>query len=125
MRACDSPTPRFGGKYCSGNQQRFQVCELAPCSTFRNSVIYLYTLLGCCLSVCIQLTSTQLNRSGPNFVWYLTFLYGMIIDAQNNNNLCPKVLNFCKFLKMHAQILLNLRTLFLITILFCTKRRCS
>ncbi|XP_023331390.1 A disintegrin and metalloproteinase with thrombospondin motifs 12 [Eurytemora carolleeae] len=35
-RACDSPTPRFGGKYCSGNQQRFQVCELAPCSTFRS-----------------------------------------------------------------------------------------
>ena len=52
--------------------------------------IYIYTLhvfLSVCLSVCIQLMSKRLNRSGPNFVWDLTWPQGRFMDDRIFKNL--------------------------------------
>ena len=48
------------------------------------------------------------------------------MDAQNYKNLCPKVFDFYRILKMQCakKILLNLE-LFFDIVLYCTKRRCS
>ena len=59
---------------------------------------HLYIYLAC-LFVCIQLISKRLNRSGPNFVWDLTWPQGRFMNDQNFKNLCLKVFIFEKFWK--------------------------
>ena len=68
--------------------------------------IYLYTLLFCCLFVSKKM-SKQLNRSGPNFVWDLTFPRERFMDAQNFLKLLLKFLIFEKILKIHENINVN------------------
>ena len=54
--------------------------------------IYVYIL---CLSFCPFVSNKRLNRSGPNFVWDLTWPQGRFIDAKNYKKLFPKVFDFC------------------------------
>ena len=46
------------------------------------------------------------------------------VKVQNNKNLSPQILDFCKILKIHEKIFLYLQTFSVIT-LYCTKSRCS
>ena len=48
----------------------------------------------------------------------------MLYHLQNYKNVCPKVINFCKFFKMREKKLCCTLT-FLFVILYCTQRRCS
>ena len=48
----------------------------------------------------------------------------MLYHLQNYKNVCPKVINFCKFFKMREKKLCCPLT-FLFVILYCTQRRCS
>uniref|UniRef100_A0A8D0L0W6 ADAM metallopeptidase with thrombospondin type 1 motif 7 n=1 Tax=Sphenodon punctatus TaxID=8508 RepID=A0A8D0L0W6_SPHPU len=36
-RQCNSPTPKYGGKYCLGERKRFRICNMKPCSTEKPS----------------------------------------------------------------------------------------
>ena len=48
------------------------------------------------LSVCIQLTSKRLNRSGPHFLWHLAWPQGRFMDDQFFKNL-PQSKFYFKF----------------------------
>ena len=79
--------------------QHKQYLGLRPVSKFLNkckkgffilsgSVCFLFVCLFVCLSVrlylvCFQSTSKRLNRSGPSFVWDLTWPQEGCMDAQN------------------------------------------
>ena len=66
--------------------------------------------------------SKRLNRTGPNIVWDITGPQGRFMDAQNYKNLCPKVFDFVKILKMRKTDIIYFFNLLII--LYCTKRRC-
>ncbi|XP_062998833.1 A disintegrin and metalloproteinase with thrombospondin motifs 7 [Elgaria multicarinata webbii] len=36
-RQCDSPSPKYGGKFCLGERKRFRVCSRQPCPTDKPS----------------------------------------------------------------------------------------
>ena len=74
-------------------------------------------------NVCIQQTSKLLKRSGPNFVWYLTWPQGRYMEAQSSKKV-PEVFFFFNC-DTKYKILWNPRTFFLCAIvLYCSQKRC-
>ena len=76
-------------------------------------IIFIYYLLAW-FSVCIQLTSKRLNRSGPDFLWDLTWTKGKVYGKAN--------FRFCLFTKLDFWKFFNPRNFFLT---MYTKRKCS
>ena len=68
--------------------------------------IYIYTLLFC-LFVCNHQTSKRLNRSGPNFVWNLTWPQGRFMGNQNFKKLASNKIRFSLDFKKSTKFFLN------------------
>ena len=47
------------------------------------------------------------------------------MDAQNYKNVCPKVIDFCKFLKLREKYYDSFNFCLFVIVLYCTQRRCS
>ena len=69
---------------------------------------HLYINLACLSVRLYPINVKRLKRSGPNFVWDLTWPQGRVMNDQNLKNLCLKVFYFfIKSAKFFSSLLLN------------------